>query len=184
MSVAYFCMFENTARTATRVEIRAVQPEPVVEPPGWIPRYVVPLDTETRVEGAEVLLARMNRAFAAKAVARGLYAVAYAEARNWVDEQLAKAAGDPQPPIATQTRHDAALYAHVSVRVLASIAAAVLFCVSLVANFYAIVWMIVIGPFRRRSLLYMAAEDRLMFYMLDWTKQIEVLVRIALRRMR
>src|SRR4051794_29718753 len=56
--MAYFCVFEDTTHTLTRVEIRAVQPEPVVEPPGWTPRYVADLgEAEGPLLGAQIVVA-------------------------------------------------------------------------------------------------------------------------------
>ena len=180
MPTFFFCLFENTDCTRTRAEIRAVQPEPVVEAPGWIPRYVASLATEYTVEGAEIVLSRMNAEFAERRTARGLFDVPYPELRQWLDDQFAlAAAGDPHKVEAGRDS-DAALYIGLGLRVMAGITAALLFFAYVVANVWGMFYCMLITSSRGRSLVYNFMERSLIFRLLDWRKTIQSLVRIAL----
>lgn len=180
MALAYFCLFENTDRGRTRAEIRAIQPESVMEAPGWIPRYVAPLDSETTVEGAEIVLARMNAAFTGRRAARGLFNVPYAELRQWLDAQFAQATADTPAQRTVPAQRSAAWYFDTAVRVIAGIVALFLFFVYIIANVWGTFYCIFITPFRRRSLLHTVAETTLIFWMLDWRKTIQALAQLAL----
>lgn len=182
MSLAYFCMFENTGRTSTRVELRAVQPEPVIEPPGWIPRYVVPLNSDTTVGGAEIVLARMAVEFARRKTARGMFDVPYPELRQWLNDQLAHANAEARPQIPRRPRRSADWYFSLAIRVFAGILALLLFYAYVVANIWGTFYCLFITSFRRRSLVYKVAETSLIFRMLDWRKTIQSLALIALNR--
>jgi hypothetical protein len=184
MAAAYFCLFENTDHTSTRAEIRAVQPEAVIEAPGWLPRYVAPLPSDTTVRGAEIVLARMNAEFADHRAARGLFDIPYPEVRQWLSDQYTQANASTQHRPARRLRRDATWYFGVAIRVIAGIVALLLFVVYVVANVWGTILCLIITPFQRRSLLYKAAERSLMFRMLDWQKPIHCLALVALNRSR
>jgi hypothetical protein len=181
MALAYFCIFENTARTTTRVEIRAVQPEPVIEAPGWIPRYVAILDNDASIEGAGIVLARMDVTFPRHRIARGMFGVLYTEIRQWVKDQLALA-NAPPAPVPPRWQDSAAHHLSVAIRVIAGMFAVLLFCAYVVANVWGTFYCLFIPALRRRSLLYDVAETTLIFKMLDWRKAIQALAGIALSR--
>jgi hypothetical protein len=185
MNTAYFCIFENSEHTMSRVEIRAVQPEPVAEPPGWVPKYVAIL-SDGPLEGAEIVLARMEREFCDRRVGRGLYTLDYPTLRRWLDEQFAHPEKYGPPPVAGVVPAPTLGSSELFLRILAGAGASLLLVAFVVINVWAtFLWFFYITVRRRRwSPLTTMAETNVLFSLLDWRRAIYRLTNIALNRTR
>jgi hypothetical protein len=175
----YFCMFENQDCTSSRAEIRSAQPEPVIEPPGWVPRYVVLLGDDG-IEGAQILLRRMDREFSEKRIGHGQYRIPYQRARRWIDERLLEA----RAPLAAPQKGAGGWSTSSSVRVVAGVAGIAIGVAYVAINFYiTILWILYITVRRRRSsALTTMLEARVLFAILDLRPTVRALVGIALQR--
>jgi len=178
----YFCMFEDTGHTVTRVEVRSVQPEPVIEPPGWIPRYVAEVNGEA-LFGARIVMDRMDVQFERARHSGGVYAISYPAAREWLAHQLQTAPSSP-PQASTIAAINWSDRLRPWLRIAAGLAAVALFAAYVLVNVWmTFVWFAYITlTHRQRSPIRAMAETGILFWILDWRRPIQKLARIALDR--